>query len=74
MYVGVHKATGTSSWGSSEHPVMLDVGTGVIVSEFMVGEVSKLIELELVRLIHLVGVMHVHDILFEHIEALVLLV
>jgi len=39
----------------------------------MVGHVSELVQFQLVRLIHLVSVMHMHKICFEHVKPFVLL-
>jgi len=40
----------------------------------MVGHVSELVEFQLVRLIHLVSVMHMHNICLEHVKPFVLLI
>lgn len=69
----VHEAS-TSTWRSSEHPVMVNLGPCVSAPKLMVSHVSKLVQLQLVRLIHLVGIMNMDHIFLEYIEAHVLLI
>lgn len=57
-----------------EHPMMLNLGAGISAPELVVGHVSKLVQLQLIRLVHFVGVVNMLDIQLEHIEPLVLLI
>ncbi|CAI0447482.1 unnamed protein product, partial [Linum tenue] len=59
---------------SPEHDVVVDLGVSISVLELVARHVGELVQLQLVRLVHLVGLVNVHDILLEHIEPLVLIV
>ncbi|VFQ83993.1 unnamed protein product [Cuscuta campestris] len=64
-----------SARGALQLSVVIYFGTGVRASEFVVGHVGKLVELELVRLVvHLVEVVDVANVGLEDVEPLVLLV
>ncbi len=69
----MHEAL-TSTWRPSEHPVVLNLWASIHAPKLMVSHVSKLVQFQLIRLIQLVGVMNMHNIFLEHIEALVLLI
>jgi hypothetical protein len=74
VHLLVHEAP-TSTWCSSEHPAVLNLGpTCVSAPKLMVSHVCKLVQLQLIRLIHPVGSMNMRNIFLEYIEALVLLI
>lgn len=73
LYVLVHE-TFASDFIPMEHSVMLDLGACINASELMVGHVCKLVQLQLVRLVHLVGLVDMSNVCLEHIESLMLLV
>lgn len=67
----VHEPAGTSPF-ATDFPEVLNFGT-INASELMVGHVTKLVEFQLVRPVHLVNLMNVLHILLENIESLLLL-
>jgi len=73
VHLLVHEAP-TSTWCSSDHPTVLNLGPTCVSSPKLMGShVCKLVQLQLIRLIHLVGSMNMHNIFLEYSEALVLL-
>lgn len=54
--------------------MVVNLGARIGTPEFVVGHVRELVELQLVRFIHLVRVVDVHDVGFEHVESPVFLV
>ncbi|CAN1774420.1 hypothetical protein LINPERHAP1_LOCUS12938 [Linum perenne] len=67
----VHESS-IPTWGAPEHGMVVNLGVSESVLELVVGHVCKLVQLQLVGLVHLVGLMNMHHIVLEHIEPLVL--